>query len=142
MDGGGNFITQPFHLPIWNEENANLTVVLCRCCCTCCSSMRRATRCSPLKKWRRSACCSRRWVSGGRAGSSPPPEWLQQLRSLSGGAERPEHREVQQHGQPGCVFPIQIGSSCPGEHERRFRRCVFCSLRLQTASPSVVMMFS
>lgn len=26
--------------------------------------------------------------------SSPPSKWLQQLRSLSGGAERPEHWEV------------------------------------------------
>lgn len=36
---------------------------------------------------------------------------------VSGGGERAEHRKVQQHGEPGCLLPLQVGPGCSGEHE-------------------------
>lgn len=48
---------------------------------------------------------------------------------FSGGGERAEHWKVQQHGEPGCLFPVQVGAGGSGEHERHFRRHVDLLLR-------------
>lgn len=35
---------------------------------------------------------------------------------VSGGGERAEHWKVQQHGELGCLLPLQVGPGCSGEH--------------------------
>ncbi len=61
---------------------------------------------------------------------------------VSGGGERAEHRKVQQHGEPGCLLPLQVGPGCSGEHERHlWRQADLLSCGSVVAS-SVVMMFN